>query len=127
MPEPFSRASLSGRYSPVQLLAEKQPRCKAGADHLARAVRGERIVRAVLDEEALHLGALPLASSCGFEAAASIRWLAWTPRALRGRIMGSVLDEEEAGRHKSLSVEPAVAAQPQRCDRAQQASARRST
>ena len=27
-------------------------RCKAGADHLARAVRGVRIVRAVLEEEA---------------------------------------------------------------------------
>jgi hypothetical protein len=56
----------------------------------------------------LHSGALPLASSCGFEAVANISWLVLTMRALRGRIMGSVLDEEEAGRHKSPSVEPAV-------------------
>ena len=100
-------ASLSGRYSPGQLLAEQQPRCKADADHLASAIRGERIVRAVLDEEA-----------CTRERCRSLRRAASKPRRVSAGWHGrrercaaeswSVLDEEEAGRHKSPSVEPAV-------------------
>ena len=106
-PNLFSRASLSGRYSPGQLLAEQQPRCKADADHLASAIRGERIVRAVLDEEA-----------CTGERCRSLRRAASNPRRVSAGWHGrrercaaeswSVLDEEEAGRHKSPSVEPAV-------------------
>ncbi len=52
MPEPYSRASLSGRDKPRPAACCKATPLQGRCGPSVRAIRGERIVRAVLDEEA---------------------------------------------------------------------------
>ena len=71
----------------------------------------------------LHSGAVPLSSTCCFEATPSV---SETTGTLPVRTIGPVLDVAKAGRHKSRSVEPAACSRSLElaCDKSRNSAAR---